>query len=499
LVNWAVQEEPLSVDWTLAYNLSYNQIVTNFTESIITQQPDFSYQPGLAESYRQTSPVTWEFAIRRGVKFHDGSPMTAEDVAFSLSRNLSPDSYWAEWVESVKSYEVTGPFQVTAHLKSPSSMFLEILSTPCGGVGKKADILAKGKSYGTSSGLPLGTGPLKASQWVSGQYITLVRNDAYWNASHGAKATEIKVQFIGDESTMVDALLSGAIDGTYDVPFDQIGRLRGVSAGKLYLGNSLRQSLIFVTEKQSPLLHPQIRLAWLTAIDRVAIAESSFHGAAAPFRNTVIPLEAWGGSAAEAAVRSAYYALAGPEPDVAAAKKLVKSAGGASKEPLVIWVSSNALDQNVGLICQSAAQAIGLNLSLQVHPEADILDLYFDPKARAKTNGWLDTQFYLDIADPMEMFVELLQPLVPGAIAANANYIFDVPAVTAMIVEALEAPTKSKQIQILLGIQKAVQNILPVLPLVTPANPLFMGKRITGATASGACTYYPWGRDVGAS
>src|SRR5262244_274526 len=316
--NWGLFYEPSGLDWIYDYNYEENTVVTNVTESLLRLTPQLTIEPSLATSFSLTDPLKKVYQIRPGVRFHDGSTMTADDVVFSLRRQLNPNSFWNFAYVNVKSIDKTGPAEVTVTMKRPDEVFHPLLATPAGGIGKASYIQAKGKSYGTPSAGPIGTGPFAFKSWAQGSSIVLTRNESYWDSSHAPKVHEIDFTFIPQESTMTTALLSGEIDGAYHTPYSGLGQLRSTSNGKLYLGKSMIFTEIIIASSSGPLANHSIRTALLLAIDRAALAKAVYNSAATPLRNTVVPLAEWGYGQSQA--RAAWSKLGAPVVDLKKAR-----------------------------------------------------------------------------------------------------------------------------------------------------------------------------------
>src|SRR5262249_22467841 len=150
----------------------------------------------------------------------DGHAMTADDVVYSLHRHLDPKqgSYWTDTYQYVKSVEKTGPMQVTITMKRPDALFLEYLALPSGGVGEASYIKSKGSSYGTPTGGVSSPGPFNSARGKRGASIVPQRTPAFWDASLKPKAGTLPFRSLSDAATATSALVSGQIDGSYDVP-----------------------------------------------------------------------------------------------------------------------------------------------------------------------------------------------------------------------------------------------------------------------------------------
>ena len=490
-VNWGLFYEPSGLDWIYDYNYEENTVVTNITESLLRLTPQLTIEPSLASSFSEADPLKKVYQIRQGVTFHDGSPMTADDVVFSLRRHLNPASFWNFAYVNVKSIDKTGAAEVTVTMKRPDEVFHPLLATPAGGVGKAAYIQAKGKSYGTPTGGPIGTGPFVFKNWAQGSSIVLTRNESYWDKSHAPKVREINFSFIPQESTMTTALLSGEIDGAYHTPYSGLDQLRGTSSGKLYLGKSMIFTEIIIAGTSGPLTDHRLRTALLLAIDRPALAKTVYNGAATPLKNTVVPLPEWGYGKAQAA--AAWAKLPAPTVDVAQAKKLVAQAGSAAKQPMTIATRASFQRYiNIATIVQAAATQIGLSVKIKPIAPNSYGDLFFSSTARSGIDMFI-SENYADIPEPLEI---LFPAVIPGQ-AYNYNG-YNNAAVNSNLTQAIKEPSDAKRASLVVKAQAALANDLAALPLANPAVPLFLNKRITGAPASFCYLYYPWARDLGA-
>jgi len=491
-VNWGLFYEPAGLDWIYCYNYEENTVVTNITESLMRLTPQFTIEPSLAESFSEPDPLTKVYKIRGGVSFSDGSPMTTADVVFSLRRNLNVASYWNFAYTNVKSIDQTGPNEVTVSMKRPDEVFHPLMATPAGGVGKASYVQAKGKAYGTPSAGPIGTGPFVFKSWNQGSSIVITRNEKYWDTSHKPKAKEFSFSFIPQESTMTTALLSGEIDGAYHTPYSGLRELRSTSNGKLYLGKSMIFTEIIFASSSGPLADPKIRSALLLAIDRTALAKAVYNNAATALRNTVVPLAEWGYGQAQA--KAAWDKLSPPVVDVKKAKQLVSAAGSAAKQPMTIATRASFQRYiNIATIVQAAAAQIGLTVHIKPISPNSYGDLFFSSKARSGIDMFI-SENYADIPEPLEI---LYPAVVPGQAYNYTGY--SNPTVTSNLNKAITEPNNDKRAGFVINAQAVLANDLAAMPLVNPAVPLFLNKRITGAPASFCYLYYPWARDIGST
>lgn len=492
---WGLSYEPSSLNWLLAYAPSENIVIANVTESLMQFTPDFKQVPGLAEKYDTPDPTTYVFTIRQGVKFHDGSDMTTDDVVGSLNHSLDPTSFWAPWLTTVKNVEKTGDSEVTVHLKEPDELFIQVMALPAGAVGPIAKIKAAGEAYGTPKSLPIGTGPFKVDSWSAGTSISLSKFDDYWDTKNPAKTTKLDFSFLGDSGAMINSLESGQVDGAYNLPYEALTPLINSSNGTLYSGPTMMQALMFFTTKPGPLQDEKVRRAWLMATDRNSIAKNAYSNAATPLPSTFVPLSVWSYDKADA--KKAYDALPGPEGDLAGAKKLFKEAGAPSQKVQVV-VQATALDEQVGTLLQASAKSIGLNVEIIKLPTQQQVNLFYDTKARIKYDAVVGTNYYSDMPDPVDLFFLLLAPASPGALSYNYNDYSD-KTVQDLILKARQTSDPDQRGSMIIDAQKQAAPQVPVFPIVAPDSLVFLGKRVSGVPASWCYNYYPWARDLGAA
>jgi peptide/nickel transport system substrate-binding protein len=492
-LKWGLFYEPGPLDWIYDYNYEENTVVTNITESLMRLTPQLSFEPGLAESYSAPNDLTHVYTIRQGVKFHDGSPMTTADVVFSMKRHLNPASYWAFAYFNVKSIEQTGTWEVTVHMKRPDVIFPGLMATPAGGVGPQAYVTAKGKNYGTAKAGPVGTGPFKFTSWNAGSNITLSRNDSYWDTAHAPKTKSVVFSFIPEESTMTAGLLSGAIDGAYHTPYSGLSQLRSSSVGTLYLGKSMLFSVIYISTTSGPLANINVRKALLKAIDRQALASTVYSGAATPLPSTMTPLGQW--SYAQDQATAAYNKLPPPVLDLEGAKKLMQ---GVDTSGTIVIATRASFQRyiNIATIVQDAGKKLGLNIQIKPINPNDYGNIFFSDSARKGIDMFI-SENYADIPEPLETLYVTVTPQPPNALTYNYDD-YNNPTVTSELNQAVAQSDPSKRASHIIAAQSVLAGQPATLPLVSPAVPLFLNKRATGAPASFCYLYYPWARDVGA-
>ncbi len=321
--------EPSSID-PHYHNLSPNNMLSRHVfEPLVSQDAKQALQPGLAESWKAINDTTWEFKLRKGVKFFDGSPFTADDVIATMKRipNVprSPSSF-ASFIAGVTFEKIDDH---TLHLKTASPAPLVPTNLSTFGIVSKS--CAEGTTTEDFNALKCqgGTGPFKYAEFKPGDRLVMERNDAYW----GKKADWQKVsfRFLASPPTRVASILSGDVDVIEGVPPTDMARLQAdrtlsvvqeLSNRVIYFHlDQFRENSPFITAKdgspiKNPLLDKRVREALSKAINRPAIVERIMEKQAVPAEQ-VLPSSFFGTSKT----------LKPTEFDLAGARKLLADAG----------------------------------------------------------------------------------------------------------------------------------------------------------------------------
>lgn len=287
--------EPSSLD-PHYHNLSPNNMLSRHVfETLVKQDVNQAPTPGLAESWRAVDPTTWEFKLRRGVKFFDGGDLTVDDVLATFKRlpNVprSPSSF-APFIAGME-FEKVDSHTLRIKTKTPAPLVPTNLSTF--GIVSKA--CAESMSTEDFNALKCqgGTGPFRFSEYKPGDRVALARNNGYW----GPKAAweTVSFRFISAAPSRVAALLAGDVQVIEGVPPTDIPRLKAdanidvfetLSNRVIYFHmDQFRENSPFITAKdgspiKNPLLDRRVRQALSMAINRDAIVERLMDGAAVP-------------------------------------------------------------------------------------------------------------------------------------------------------------------------------------------------------------------------
>lgn len=270
---------------------------TYLYDKLVVLDPKLKPRPALAESWKLVDDLTWEFRLRKGVTFHDGSPFTADDVLFTLERvpNVpnSPNSF-SQYTRGIDKATRVDDHTVVLRTKAPNPMLPNDLSN----VFIVSSKSAKGATTAdfNSGKAAIGTGPYKLVEWVNGERLVVERNDKYWGPKpHWTRVTE---KVIAKDPTRLAALLSGQVDAIDAVPIADLERLRKEGRFGLFRGaaalvhyvalDSARDVSPFVTAKDgkplagNPLKDPRVRKALSLAVNRDLLVKRVMEGSGVP-------------------------------------------------------------------------------------------------------------------------------------------------------------------------------------------------------------------------
>ena len=363
-------------------------------ESLVGRGKDMSVVPLLATKWTQTSPTIWRFELRKGVKFHDGTAFTADDVIFSFKRAADPGSDMRGYVAPIKEVRKVSELVVDIETVSPFPILPDTLTvfaimskTWCEQNKAERPVDRRKGVENTASFKANGTGPFRLKERQPSVRTVIVRNFNYWDKVE-SNLDEIVFTPIGNDATRVAALLSGETDVMEPVPLQDVDRVKATPGYTVAQGPELRTIFLGMDQKRdelqfssvkgkNPFKDRKVRQAFYQAIDIEAIKTRVMRGAATPTALMMGP--GVRGFQADMNKRLPY--------DVEASKKLLAEAG----YPNGFEVGMNCPNDryvNDAAICQAVAANLaraGVKVNLQTETKVS----YF-PKILRR-----DTSFYL--------------------------------------------------------------------------------------------------------
>ena len=419
-LNWALSTPIVSLDIAKANDANSEAVINLGLETLVTYNSDLKLVPLLAESWTRPEPLRYVFKIRSGVTFWDGTPLTAEDAAFSIGRHLDPGvaSQWGSFFTGVKAFEASGPLELTVHMLLPDSLLPYYLIL--GQVTPKVFTQAQGQKFGSAAGstiTTMGTGPFRFTSYQADEGITAVRNDTYWGKKPVIKNLNVKV--IQDSQTRQLAMRSGEIDGTFGIPLQEADQWSRIQEAKTLLAPGMVVWFIVFNVNAAPWNDIHVRRAFAYCCDREGIVKALVrgHGKVA---NSIVPPEQWSGLLPRDQIDKLYAQLRDYPFSIDKAKaELAQSSVPTGFSATIENTAQPSYVQDALLSISQNLKQIGINLEVKtVNQDQATTDLY------ARNFGIQITAYLPDYPDPAD-YLAVTYPssaAVPNACCNYADY-----------------------------------------------------------------------------
>jgi peptide/nickel transport system substrate-binding protein len=323
-------------------------------DTLVHRQDD-KFVPAVAKSWERPDEQTWVFTLRDDVKFHDGTKLTAKDVAACIEKARTKTTNISPLWTSVKSAEASDDTTVTVKTNGPLGTMLVNLSL--------LFIVPAGKLDDTEFfRKPIGSGPYKVESFTPSSKLSLVKADGYWGTQ--AKNAAVTLPYIPETSTAITSLLNGQIDAFWPVPPDQVKEVTGKDKIKVERLPSYVYFFNWFNCSRAPFTDPRVRQAMWYALDVKSIVRD-LYGESAAVMDSPIPATVFGASP-----QTPY----GYDPDQA--KRLLEQAGLAQgfSTSLMWFASSGPLIGQLAQAMISGWSKVGIKVEAQQIEKATWLD-----------------------------------------------------------------------------------------------------------------------------
>lgn len=485
--------EPTAFDPHFHNLIPNNQVMAHVFEPLILSSSDFTLRPGLAESYRAVNPTTWEFKLRKNVKFHDGTTFDAHDVIFTFCRIpqvLNSPSSFALYTKAIKQMEAPDPNTIIIKTATPYPLLPNEIATV--GIISKGLINGEKLTYNdagcktahkwpatedfNSGKAAIGTGPYKFSQFIKGDRVVFKRNDSYWGKKPAWDTVVLRP--ITNPGSRVAALLSGDVDMIERPPTQDLPRIQGDRRFRVEGGVSTR--VIFLAMDQArdtppgiktpdgknPFKDERVRKAVSFAIDRRAIVNKAMGGYAKPAQQ-LLSKEFFGANTNLQALPT----------DTEQAKKLLSEAGYPNGFEVTLFTPNDRYI-NDAQVAQVVAQMLS-KVGIRTNVEAMTSSTFFSRRAK------YDFGFFLvgwgaqtgEMSSPLRG-VLATQNKEKGWGSSNFARFSD-SGLDALLEQALETVDDSKRRVMLAEASKRAVEKMDVVPLHFEVTPWAMKASLT--------------------
>jgi oligopeptide transport system substrate-binding protein len=424
--------DPRSLDPALSTDVPTGRAVAYVFDGLTRFTPDARVEPGLAERWELLPGLTpiYQFHLRRGVKFHDGTPLVARHVIASWERALSPSAkggraepllpilgardFAAGKAKTVRGLRALDDSTLAVALEQPLGIFPKLLAMPVASVVPP----------NLDPAHPVGTGPWRFVEWKHDDYLLFAKNDDWWGGA--PPADSLRARIIAEPSTAVAEFESGNVDLLL-VPASDTKRWESGSGAVVMSVPALQLVYIGINTTRGPLVDARVRRAINFAIDRNEIVQRLISGRGRLAAGVIPPT--LGGADT---TRTGYGF------DVAKAKQLLTEAGHASGIDLELWVGSNPVFARIAEAIQGYLKAANIRVKI-VQRESSAA-------REAARNGVADMilkDWYADYPDAENFLYPLLHSANKG-VGGNVSF-FANATLDKVVSQARAEPEESKR------------------------------------------------------
>ena len=422
-------------------------VIEQVYSTLMLLDPDANPIPGLAASYEMSEDgLEYVFHLREGVTFHNGDPLTAEDVKFSFDRLREPESGYSygSQVETIEEVEVVDPLTVRFKLSQRTGPFLIYMAFPGSSIVPKK-LVESGHDLNAQ---PVGSGPFKFVSYQPRSAIKFARNDDYYEEGK-PYFDAMEYRIISDITALSNAVMSGVVNFSNEIPPKDWA---AIQSNPELVGRSIEGSRYYwllPNNEKPPLDDPRVRQAIAHAIDRQAIVAGAFFGQATPITGGVVPEWNWGYAGLD-------HFTPGANPEKA--KELLAAAGHPDGfETSITIASSFPAMVAMAPIIQANLQAVGINAKIGTME----IPRYWD-EVWSTSNFDITTMYWLSpLADPDDFVTNNYKCGMAINVQKSCSAAMD-----RVLAEAKAAPTQDERKQLYRQMQELSLEEMGIVPLV---------------------------------
>lgn len=451
----------------------------------------FEIKPALATDWKFAEDNSLDLTIRQGVKFHDGSTMTVDDVVFSLNRirDTKLASYVGWMLANVADVTAPDASTVVITMSQPDALVEYALAATSAHVVNKKFVEANGDKYGTPAVGSIGTGPFKFVEWQSGDHQKLARFDDYWDKTAGPYLDDITIKIIPEPSTRVAGLQTGDIDYIINnIPSDQYQTVQGISDVDLTFTDSYYGEWITFNTQKAPFDNVKARQAMNYAFDKKAVRELYYGADAEPTKATLVNPSLWPTLGDTAAWQAAWDALPAYDYNEATARQLLDESG--VKDQLqnteIAYYESTPSIKGAAEAFIDAMGKLGVTIKARKVTYQESVALQF---GKHDDFDIIVASWGSDFPDPSGNLRPNFASENITAGGANVSS-YKNARVDELLAQQNTLVDKTERSKLLIEAQKLIADDSPIIVTAYPGWPLAVNKRLAGAEA--ASLWY-WG------
>ena len=471
----------IRLDPALAYDFTTNPVVNQITQGLLVFDEENQLQPLRASSWEQVDDLTYVYQIRDDVTFSDGTPMTMDDVVYSLERHRDEAvSSYLGWMYDNVDTITTGEWELTVKLSQPDANWQYVPATTAGHVVQKAFAEEAGDKFGDATTGLVGTGPYVFESWKSGSEVVLLKNEAYWNTEDAGHFEKLIFKIVPDDTTRVAALKTGDLDCILPTPAAQMDLLDNDENITHATAPGFGVTFLAFNTQKEPFNNVAVRQAIGMAIDFDAIQNGLVKQAgdastALPSSNALFTVESerWMAYLDKAPAHTF---------DVEGAKALLAEAGYPEGFECNLMVNEDGLRNDIALVINQNLAAIGITANIvKVSGDEHTRYQFGDPETLDE-NGLRGYDMIMagweaDFPDPAGN----LQPLYQGGNSSNTADYNNAAVNTLLIEQAAESDPTVRNDLLFAAMDIAIAD-MPYLFLFYPVKGIAINKDYTGVS-----------------
>lgn len=494
---YVLNNEPDGIDPNVTNNSFASPFIINCFEGLVTYDESGSVVPGDAESWESNDDLTvFTFHLRDGLKWSDGSDLTASDYVYSALRVLTPETT-SQYVNMLSDYIVNAQeyYDGTASaedvgvkalddqtleftLKAPCPYFIDLVSMWVYFPVQEATTTANGDQWTASADTYICNGPFKIAEMNMGEGMVLVKNENYWNAEN-VTLEKLTFRYILDVSTALTAYENGEVDGVRSIPSSDYARLKADNAG-INIAASYGTVYYDFNCAAEPYDNPLVRKALCLAVDRESLINNVVQVDATPAYSFLAPGYVVDG--VDVTEGRSDFELSATA-DVEAAKAALAEAGYPDGEGFPTVQLSFYSDDNVKKIAEAIAAMWEENLGITVEVSSADWAVFYDSVMsgdyEVAAMGWS-----ADYVNPMSFL-----PLLYTEDVTN-NCFYSNPDYDAIVDQIKVEKDSAKFVELVQAADAEVSAEYPVLPLYYKSNNYLLKDYVDGVYMTSSSNFY---------
>ena len=492
-LNIVLADEIVSLDPAYSYDNLTNQVVNQITQGLLYFDYSGQLQPQLCSSWEAVDSTTYVYQIRDDVCFSDGSPMTMEDVLFSLNRHMDEDvaSYLAWMYANVDSIEQTGDWEITVHLSVPDAAWQYAFATTAGHIISKEYYEANDEQFGQPGVGVIGTGPYVLDSWTTGSEIKLTYNENYWDKENVPQFKNIDFKIITDANTQATTLASGQADYMFDPPTEMLDTIREAENMSVTEVDGWTVLWMAMNCQSGPFSDVNVRKAVAYALDKDSLYEGVLTENGSYAKNGMPFSSALYGSESES--WTAYAETAVDEKnDIEKAKEYLAQSAYPDGFECSLYINQDSIYNSIAVYVQSALSQIGIDVTIETKSGDEMSNIQFGSTRDYDLAIVRWTSDYPDVSGQ-------LYPLFHSSNIAEGGgntSCYSNPEVDALLEAEVASIDMKERTELMQQALTIIANDTPMIGFDYPYKRVAMNSELTGFEANASITWNFFAKDL---